>query len=100
MYRATTPTHIFTLPFDTDQLEKIRITYAQFGETIFQKNETQCTLIGKTIKVELTQEETLRFQSTAEVSIQLRVMTTDGKVMASEILQKQPKECLDEEVLA
>ena len=42
----------------------------------------------------------MQFQPTAEVFIQLRVMTTDGKVMASEILQKQPKECLDEEVLA
>ena len=99
MYRATTPTHIFTLPFDTDQLKKIQITYRQFGETILQKNETQCVLTRKSIQVELTQEETLQFQTTAEVFIQLRVMTTDGKVMASEILQKWPKECLDEEVL-
>ncbi len=99
MYRATTPTHIFTLPFDTDQLKTIRITYRQFGETVLQKNETQCVFTDKAIKVELTQEETLRFQPTAEVFIQLRVMTTDGKVMASEIMQKLPKECLDEEVL-
>ena len=99
MYRATTPTHIFTLPFDTNLLKVIQITYQQFGETILQKSEKECVMVGRQIKVELTQEETLRFLPSALVSIQLRVMTSDGKVMASQVEMKQPKECLDEGML-
>lgn len=99
MYRATTPTHIFTLPFDTSLLKTIQITYKQLGEKILQKTENACSLTDTAIKVELTQEETLLFKPTSWVSIQLRVMTTDGKVMASNIEKKWPKECLDEGVL-
>ena len=99
MYRATTPTHIFKLPFDTGLLKKVQITYQQFGQTILQKTEKDCSLDGAEIKLQLTQEETLRFQPTAEVFIQLRVLTNEGKVLASRIERKLPKECLDEEVL-
>ena len=99
MYRATTPTHIFTLPFDTSLLKRVQITYRQFGRNILQKNLEDCTLTKNAIKLELTQEETLLFAPTAEVLIQLRVVTNDGKVMASKIESKWAKECLDEEVL-
>lgn len=100
MFRATTPQHIFTLPFDTGQLQKIRITYQQNGETVLQKTEADCTLSGNEIKVVLTQEETLLFSADNRVSIQLRVLTTNGQVMASEIEKKSVKACLDEEVLS
>ena len=99
MFRATTPTHIFTLPFDTSLLQAVQITYQQFGRNILQKGKEDCTLTKNAIKLELTQEETLLFASTAEVLIQLRVVTNDGKVMASKIERKWAKECLDEEVL-
>jgi hypothetical protein len=32
MYRATTPTHIFKLPFSAEDLAVVQITYAQNGE--------------------------------------------------------------------
>ena len=99
MFRATTPTHIFTLPFDTSLLKRVQITYRQFGRNILQKNLEDCTLTKNAIKLELTQEETLLFAPTAEVLIQLRVVTNEGKVLASQIEKKWAKECLDEEVL-
>ena len=99
MYRATTPTHIFTLPFEINLLKTIQITYKQFDKIILQKTGEDCTLTNNAIKLELTQEETLLFAPTAWVQIQLRVVTTEGKVMASKIEKKWPKECLDEEVL-
>ena len=99
MFRATTPTHIFTIQFDTSQLQEIRITYQQGGQTVLQKTEADCTLTGSEIKVVLTQEETLLFAPDERVSIQLRVMTTDGVVMASEIVKVFARACLDEEVL-
>ena len=100
MFRATTPTHTFALPFDTGQIKEVRITYQQNGETVLQKTETDCTMTGSEIKVTLTQEETLLFAADNRVHIQLRVLTTDGKVMASDIDKVSVKACLDEEVLA
>ena len=102
MFRATTPQHIFALPFTTNQIKEIRITYQQNGETVLQKTEADCTLTANEIKVTLTQQETLLFNvgsSDDRVSIQLRVLTTTGQVMASEIEKVFVRECLDEEVL-
>ena len=105
MFRATTPTHIFTLPFNTGQIKEIRITYQQGGATVLQKTEADCTLTGNEIKVMLTQEETLLFAATNRetdnrISIQLRVLTTTGQVLASEIEKVFAYACLDEEVLS
>ena len=104
MFRATTPLHIFTLPFNTGQLQEIRITYQQNGETVLQKTEADCTLTANEIRVQLTQEETLLFappnkEIDNRISIQLRVLTITGQVMASEIEKVFAFECLDEEVL-
>lgn len=100
MFRATTPTHIFALPFNTGQIKEIRITYQQNGETVLQKTEADCTLAGNEIKVVLTQQETLLFAPDERVSIQLRVLTNSGQVMASEIAKVFARACLDEEVLS
>ena len=100
MYRATTPTHIFALPFDTKLVKQVQVTYSQFGKTVLQKTTPQCRMAGNEIRVDLTQQETLLFQPTTWVSIQLRIMTTDGKVLASRVEKKRPKVCLCEEVMA
>ncbi len=99
MYRATTPTHIFTLPFAAEQLKAVRITYRQLGKTVLQKTEADCTLAGNTVRLELTQQESLLFQSTDWVYVQLRAVTDGGKVLASQIEKLWPQTCLDEEVL-
>lgn len=100
MFRATTPTHIFTIPFNTGQLQEIRITYQQNGANVLTKTEADCTLTENEIKVTLTQEETLLFSEEHRVSIQLRVLTTSGQVMASDIYKETAQACLDEEVLS
>jgi len=100
MYRGTTPTHMFTLPFETDLLKTIQITYRQFDRIILQKEKKDCTLTEKAIKLELTQQESLLFQAEQPVAVQLRVVTDKGKVMASDIACVPVKACLDEEVLA
>lgn len=99
MFRATTPTHIFSLPFETSLLNKILITYKQDDAIILEKTEADCTLDGNDIKIKLTQEETLLFDADKRVMIQLRVLTTDGTAMASEIKRKWAKSCLNEGIL-
>ena len=100
MFRATTPTHIFALPFDTSTLQEVRVTYVQNKEIILTKTEADCTLDGAEIKIRLTQEETLLFEGERRVEIQLRILTKDGQVMASDIMKVWANSCLDEEILS
>lgn len=59
MYRGTTPTLRFTLPFDTSTLDAVWVTIAQGGKVIINKEKSDCDLNGNDISVTLTQEETL-----------------------------------------
>lgn len=101
MIRGTTPTHVFALPFKTSLLKEIRITYAQAGSTIVEKTTEDCTLGEDTITVTLTQKDTLKFSScgTGSVSVQLKVLTTAGDVLATSVKRVMVEEILNTEVL-
>lgn len=83
--QATTPTHTFNIPFDVISLEKVQITYGQNGAQKFSKTKEECSCSGKSIKVTLTQEETLQFDPNFPVQIQVRALTTGGDAIASRI---------------
>lgn len=100
MQRATTPTHIFTLPFDVSLLKEARVIYQQNGNTVLKKEETDCEMSGNEIRVTLTQEETLKFEASKIALIQLRVLLVDGTVSASQIMSDLVTDCLDCEVLS
>lgn len=100
MIRGTTPTHEFTIPFDTEQVEKVRIIYVQGGVERFVKTEVDCTMAGKVISCRLTQEDTLSLTSDNCVEIQLRVLTVAGDAFASQIMKAHVCACLEDEVLA
>lgn len=97
MFRGTTPTHTFKLPFSTSLLQKVLVTYKQDENIVLEKTEADCTFENNSIKLKLTQEETLAF-SAKRVKIQLKLLTTDGTVMASDIKKKFAKDCLNNEV--
>lgn len=99
MVRGTTPTHYFTLPFDTGQLERLRITYAQNGLTVLELTEENVALAGKEIRYQLTQEDTLRFKNNVLAEVQVRVKTTDGNVLASNVMAISVGKILNEDVL-
>ena len=98
MKRLTTPTHRFELPFSTDTLEKIKITYMQGTRMVLTKYKEDCTLDGNIIKCVLTQEDTQKF-SNDNVKIRIRVKTIGGEVFASNILTVFCEDIFDEEVL-
>lgn len=95
MTRGTTPTHTFTLPDDlkTATLSALYITYAQRGETVLEKTLSDVTINNGVITCTLTQAETLLFsvrnhaRSTDDVAIQVRLKTSDGTAMASDIMR-------------
>ena len=101
MFRATTPEHIWELPFNTGEIEKIEITYQQRGKNVITKTEKDCTLTTNEIRVLLTQEETLMFapDPAKRVLVQLKVKTTAGKVWATDVHRVSVYECLNEEVM-
>ena len=95
MTRGTTPTHTFTLPdnLKTATLSALYITYAQRGETVLEKTLSDVTINNGVITCTLTQAETLLFsvrnhaRSTDDVAIQVRMKTSDGTAMASDIMR-------------
>lgn len=86
MYRATTPTHTFELPFEYEQfVKKILITYKQGSKIVLEKTETDdITVNGKTVSYQLTQAETKLFEKDIIVDIQIRVLTNGGQSIASQ----------------
>jgi predicted small metal-binding protein len=99
MRRGTTPTHTFTLPIAVDNVSEALIVYAQSDEEILRKTVNHCRMDGNTLAVDLTQEETFLFDCKRRVQIQVRVLTMDGKALASNIITTDVDKCLSNEVL-
>lgn len=103
--RGTTPTHKFTLPFDVSTIKEVQVIYSQSDHYLDEKRtklvkETKdCKLEGKTISVDLTQEDTLSFTHKLQVSIQLRVLLVNGKALVSKVIKRDVEACLNDEVL-
>jgi hypothetical protein len=97
--RGTTPTHTFQIPFNTNLLKEIRISYAQRDAVVVEKTTEDCKLDGMNITVKLTQEETLRFSENVVAALQLRVLLNDGNVLATPVLRLDVGELLQDEVI-
>lgn len=99
MYRGTTPTLKFTLPFDTSTLDAVWVTIAQGGKVIINKEKADCDLKDKDITITLTQGETLKLTAENKAEIQLRVLTTDGLALASAIFREDTNRILKDGVI-
>lgn len=93
MYRGTTPTLIFTLPFEASAISVCSIAFAQYSsryakeaEVVLEKSLTDCEAEGSTLKLTLSEEETLGLDDNQDVEIQLRVKCGET-AMASEIFR-------------
>ena len=87
MYRGTTPTITFTLPFDGSRITALNLCFAQQGEVILEKNLGACKLERNTLQVSLTEQETLLFDAKKGMAdMQLRIGCGDSR-MASNIMQ-------------
>lgn len=99
MNRGSTPTHYFDVAIDTSNIKEVKITYSQSDKIILEKYKKDCTIEEGRITTTLTQEETFLFKHDKLVLIQIRVLTSDGKCIPSNIMVKDVGECLDTEVL-
>lgn len=87
MYRGTTPTITFTLPFDGSQITVLNLCFVQQDEIVLEKVLTDCTVKGKLLQVALTEQETLQFDADkGMVELQLRIGCGDAR-MASNVMR-------------
>lgn len=86
MIRGTTPTCTFGLPFETSIIDKLYITFYQTTSELFTLENEDCVCTGSTITADLTQTQTLLMNAEYPVSIQIRILTTDGDAIASNII--------------
>lgn len=86
MYRGTTPTLKFTLPFSCDDITLCSVAFAQGGNVVLEKRLDDCSLEGNVISVTLTEEDTLLLDCKSNVEIQLRIACGETK-LASNIIK-------------
>lgn len=103
MYRATTPTHTFKLPIETNTCSEILVSYKQKDvvlEKHYQDNTLPdgMTLNGKNVVIVLTQDEANSFKE-GTAKVQIRVLTNAGTVMASQVFKLFVADVINEEVL-
>ena len=77
MYRGTTPTLTFTLPFEAATLDVLSIAFAQVVATrgkkpvvVLEKTLGDCELSGNVISLTLTEADTLSLNDKQHVEIQ------------------------------
>lgn len=102
MIKGTTPSLYFNLPFASSIIKKAEITveYVDANKRVLiVKTLEDCELGEKSIETQLTQEETLQLPAPSTVNIQLRVMTSDDTVLATDIYKVMVKRLLKEDVI-
>ena len=102
MIRGTTPTLLYNLPFSASLIKSAEITIKyvdNLKKVLILKTLEDCILDGDTISTKLTQEETLQFPAPASVLVQLRVVTTEDNILATEPETVIVKKLLAEDVI-
>ncbi len=83
MTQGTTPLHTFVLPFNTDIIQAVRVSYEQKGKIVLEKSTADIVRSENNLALTLTQEETLLFDANVLVRIQLHILTTAGSALVS-----------------
>lgn len=109
MFRATTPKHTFLFDVDPDvNYSNILITYAQGNGTVLEKQKSDLTFEGSQVidgetvylaSLQLTQEESKKFQAVKTVNVQVRALTYNGEAVACDKIPVSVKDVLNDEVL-
>lgn len=99
MVKGTTPTHTFNVPLDYSSIKTVKIIYSQRDKEVLVKRTEDCTIESGKISTKLTQDDTFKFECNTIVTIQIRVLTTDGDALASDLIMVNVGKCLDDEVL-
>ena len=102
MIQYTTPTFTFDINVPNKVIADIEVTFMQANTGIKIDKELvrdKLTIIDNKLNVHLSEEETGEF-SVGSCQVQMRVLTTDGKVLASEIARIKVEPSLSRDPLS
>lgn len=99
MYRGTTPTLTFTLPFECSTITLLNIAFSQQGKLVLEKELSDCAVEGNKLTVTLSEEDTLKFECLKMVDIQLRCGCGESR-LASQIISVCAERILKDGCLA
>lgn len=102
MIQGTTPSLHFNLPFSATLIKSAEITlqYTDANKSfLIVKTLEDCELGETSISARLTQEETLQLPAPAIARVQLRVITFDDIVLATDTHKISVKELLKKDVI-
>lgn len=87
--------------FDTSLIAEMYVTIAQGEKTVLEKTLSDCSCSGTSVSLALTQEDTLRLQQQphSRAEMQIRVRTTAGEALASDIMRVYVGRILKEGVI-
>ena len=80
MIRGTTPTIKLRFPIEVSNITKIRIYFKQGSETLYVKDEDDCTFDGYDVLLRLTEDETYQLSPKKRVEITARFYLSTGAV--------------------
>lgn len=99
MRRGTTPVNSFDIPLKKDEVTALTVTYVQDKAIVLKMKLKDVELKDYKIIINLSQEETLKFEDTKRVKIQIKMKDTSEKIHLSDIIYTTVGEVLDEEVM-
>lgn len=98
MRRASTPTHEFTLPFDSSMVEELLLTYKQGNKVVLEKTGADMTANGNVWTIVLTQSDANQF-SVGFATGQIRVLSPGGQALVSDPFSFYVGETYNDEVM-
>ncbi len=102
MRRGTTPTVTYTTPFEADAVAGGYITFKQETGDLqidIPIEDEAVTVTDNQIAVELTQEQTISLSDDEKCRTQLRLILSNGEVVASNIVKFKVDEILKDGVI-
>ena len=101
LQRGTTPVHSFALPDELKDVDfaALYITYKQDGKTVIEKDRSSISIEDGVASVRLTQEETLLFSDRWKCHIQVRLRTSAGDALVSNVANIPVYDVLKEGVI-
>ena len=84
--KGCTAKNTFTVPFEQDDVEVLYITYQQKDKTVLEKTLEDCTFGDGEIYINISQEDSLKFESSIVVRIQIRARLKNNTTIKSNIV--------------
>ena len=90
----------FELDLDLTEVQIVWVTFSQNGFKRFRKETEDIEPVDEhTLKVHLTQADTISLKPKMKTSIQIKFMMSDGSVDVTEIIRRDVSELLDEDII-